>query len=63
MPPKAFQLRLRLDRAKELLALTDDGIETIAETVGFADSFYFSRLFHAREGLAPSAFRARNQRT
>jgi len=63
MPPKAFQLRLRLDRAKELLALTDDAVETIAEAVGFADSFYFSRLFHAREGLAPSAFRARNRRT
>lgn len=63
MPPKAFQLRLRLDRAKELLALTDDAVEAIAEAVGFADSFYFSRLFHAREGLAPSAFRARNRRT
>ena len=23
MPPKAFQLRLRLERAKEMLALTD----------------------------------------
>jgi AraC-like DNA-binding protein len=62
MPPKAYQLRLRLDRAKELLALTEDSVEAIAEAVGFADSFYFSRLFRAREGLAPSTFRARNRR-
>jgi AraC-like DNA-binding protein len=63
MPPKAYQLRLRLDRAKELLALTDDPVEAVAETVGFTDSFYFSRLFHASEGLSPSDYRSRTRRS
>jgi AraC family transcriptional regulator of arabinose operon len=62
MPPKAFQLQLRLDRAKEMLALTDTGIEAIASQVGFEDAFYFSRIFARREGISPSAFRSSKRR-
>jgi len=62
LPPKAFQLRLRLDRAKELLATNNHSIERVAETVGFDDSFYFARLFQHRENCTPSEFRRRNQR-
>ena len=62
LPPKALQLRLRIDRAKELLATTDAPIEQIARTVGFEDSFYFARLFLGRESLTPSEFRRRHQR-
>lgn len=60
--PKAYQLQLRLDRAKALLALDDMRIEYIASAVGFDDAYYFSRLFRKREGMAPSAFRAANRR-
>lgn len=62
LPPKAFQLRLRLDRAKELLTTSDLSVETVAAAVGFDDPFYFSRLFHDREDCSPSAFRRRHQR-
>ncbi len=62
VPPKAFQLRLRLDRAKEMLAITDAGIEAIAHQTGFEDAFYFSRIFAQREGMSPSSFRNTNRR-
>lgn len=59
MPPKAFQLRARMDHAKQLLATTDEKIETVATLVGLDDPFYFSRVFHEREGCSPREFRAR----
>lgn len=60
--PKSFQLRVRMDRAKELLATTDTPVEAIARAVGFDDPYYFSRLFRRREGVSPSRFRAENRR-
>ncbi|MBY3185687.1 helix-turn-helix transcriptional regulator [Rhizobium laguerreae] len=62
LPPKAFQLRARMDHAKQLLATTDEKIETIAAMVGLDDPFYFSRVFHEREGCSPREFRARYPR-
>ncbi|WP_184705631.1 AraC family transcriptional regulator [Rhizobium lusitanum] len=63
LPPKAFQLRLRMDHAKELLATTDDKIELVASKVGIVDAFYFSRLFHERENCTPREFRQRYSRS
>jgi AraC-like DNA-binding protein len=63
LPPKGFQLRVRMDHAKELLATTDDKIEIIASDVGIDDAFYFSRLFHERENCTPREFRARFRRS
>jgi AraC-like DNA-binding protein len=62
IPPKVLQGRLRLDRAKELLATSDQTIEAIAAHVGFSDAFYFSRVFNRREGCSPSTFRRLNRR-
>jgi AraC-like DNA-binding protein len=56
-PPKHHQLQLRIDRAKELLTQTGLSIEAIAARVGYADCFYFSRLFFKRENRSPSQFR------
>ncbi len=55
--PKSYVLALRIARAKELLATTDDPIATISHAVGFTDPYYFSRLFRAREGRSPTEFR------
>lgn len=63
LSPKAFQLRLRIDRAKELLATTDRTIEAIASAVGMDDPFYFSRLFQDREACSPREFRNRHRRS
>lgn len=60
--PKAMQLDIRLDRAKELLASSDDSVELVARTVGFTDAYYFSRVFRGREGRSPSEFRQQNRR-
>jgi AraC family transcriptional regulator of arabinose operon len=62
LPPKVFQLRVRIDRAKELLTTTDKSIEHVASDVGFEDSFYFSRVFLQREKRTPSEFRRLNHR-
>lgn len=62
MSPKAFQLRIRLDLAKQMLAASDSPIESIAAAVGFHDAFYFSRLFRDRENCSPSEFRGRHRR-
>lgn len=57
MAPKHYQLQLRIDRAKELLVSTSHSIEEIANSIGYEDSFYFSRLFFKREHRSPSEFR------
>lgn len=62
LPPKAFQLRARMDQAKQLLVTTDETIEAVAAAVGIDDPFYFSRVFHAREGCSPRDFRVRYRR-
>ncbi|WP_064692112.1 helix-turn-helix transcriptional regulator [Rhizobium aegyptiacum] len=62
LPPKAFQLRARMDYAKQLLVTTDEKIEIVAASVGIDDPFYFSRVFHEREGCSPREFRMRYKR-
>jgi AraC-like DNA-binding protein len=61
--PKALLMQWRCARAKELLATTGLSIEAVAARVGFEDPYYFSRVFAAREGLAPSAFRRHHRRS
>ncbi|MBE3560872.1 MAG: helix-turn-helix transcriptional regulator [Ktedonobacteraceae bacterium] len=55
--PKEYVLRVRMRKAKELLVFTQQSIVEVARSVGFADPYYFSRLFHEKEGLSPSQFR------
>ena len=62
LAPKAYQLQLRLDHAKELLATGAMPVQAIATAVGFDDPYYFSRLFRSREGISPSRFRDENRR-
>lgn len=57
--PSAWLLRLRLERARELLAATDLPVAEVAATCGFADPFWFSRVFRRETGVAPQAWRGR----
>ncbi len=55
--PIDYLIRVRMNRAKELLLTTDFVLKDIAECVGYADSYYFSRLFKKSEGVSPIRFR------
>jgi AraC-like DNA-binding protein len=57
MAPLAYVQHCRLQRAQQLLIATDLGVGGIAERCGFADAFYFSRLFKLRLGTTPSVYR------
>ena len=48
---------LRVARAKELLASTDDNVSEIAFACGFRSSQYFDTVFRRREGCTPSEVR------
>lgn len=52
----AYFNRLKIDRAKELLLEGDKKVREVAQALGFADEFYFSRLFKKLEGVSPSKF-------
>ena len=53
--------RYRIQKAKELLLLTDESITAIAADVGYEDISYFSRVFHEIVGCSPRAFRQQSQ--
>ncbi len=56
--PNNYISNRRLEKAKELLTLTDLSIGEIAFEVGFQDSLYFTRLFKNKIGIPPSKYRA-----
>lgn len=56
--PKDEILRVRLNRAKQLLAETDFSLPLIAEKVGLEHGEYLSRIFKKRVGITPSEFRS-----
>src|SRR5690349_18796469 len=53
----AYLRRLRVARAAERLAETDNPLAGIALEAGFADQSHFSNLFRRETGVSPSAFR------
>lgn len=57
--PHQYITRKRLERAKELLALTEMSVIEVCFEVGFESPGSFSYLFHRAVGWSPSAYRAR----
>ena len=57
MPLSEYVNNSRIFHAKKLLLGTDLPIKSIAEQCGFADTHYFSRVFHKLEGTTPNAYR------
>lgn len=56
--PGEYLLQLRLAEARRLLSGTTLSIGTVGEMVGWANPYYFSRIFRAKMGTSPRAWRA-----
>jgi len=57
LPPAAYQRRLRLEKAQQLLANTDQSITEIAMEVGYDNPQSLARLFRAEIGTTPGDWR------
>jgi AraC family transcriptional regulator of arabinose operon len=57
MSPQRFLETQRLERAKQLLALTADSVKEVAYKVGFSSAFYFSLRFKRYTGKSPKRWR------
>jgi AraC-like DNA-binding protein len=55
--PAHYLTRLRVQRAMNLLKGTDTPLVQIAQEVGYADAFAFSKAFKRIEGRSPTAYR------
>lgn len=55
--PQQYLLRVRLDRALELLARSDLRINEISRSVGYSDALYFSKLFRKKMNMSPTEYR------
>jgi two-component system response regulator YesN len=56
---RAYLLRLRLEKAKALLATGGFSITEVAQMVGFGDLPRLDKLFKRYAGVTPSAYRDR----
>ncbi len=61
--PKAEILRLRLERAKQLLTDTDWSLAHIAEKTGFNYGEYLHTVFTQKVGVTPGVFRRQAERS
>ncbi|OGB21855.1 MAG: hypothetical protein A3I66_10280 [Burkholderiales bacterium RIFCSPLOWO2_02_FULL_57_36] len=55
--PAHYLTKLRIQRAMDMLRTADDSVERIAESVGYNDSFVFSKAFKRIQGVSPKEFR------
>ncbi len=60
--PNSFINNKKLEKAKELLSITDIPISEIAYEIGFNDPLYFTRFFKKSTSVSPTRFRSNNQR-
>lgn len=59
MPPMRYYARLKVEAARAMLSSTNLSISAIAEKLGYANQFGFSRAFKSIAGLSPTEYRAR----
>ncbi|MBV9999510.1 MAG: AraC family transcriptional regulator [Verrucomicrobia bacterium] len=57
--PQGMLVRLRMDRAKELLLTGEHSIKEIAHELGYLRQHDFTRAFHKCTGMSPTHWRAR----
>lgn len=57
--PKSYMVRKRIERAQQLLWHDNRPLKAVAAEVGYADAYYFARLFKRAVGVAPGRYRRR----
>jgi YesN/AraC family two-component response regulator len=57
MGPTEYLLKYRMNMAKKMLFTSDVPVQQIAQTVGIADPFYFSKVFKKQFGFSPTEYR------
>ena len=57
MTPNDYWLRLRIDRAQQMLTSSNKSITEIAMDCGFSTSQYFSSVFRKYSGVSPTHYR------
>lgn len=62
-PPMRYLIELRLNHAMKLLRHTNQTIEQVATECGFANRYYFTRMFTKYRQVAPATFRAQVKQT
>jgi AraC-like DNA-binding protein len=61
LPPAAYLLRRRVDKARQLLTDTDLSAAEIGRRLGFHDASHFGRHFRRHAGINPAAYRIRQR--
>ncbi|MEK3790889.1 AraC family transcriptional regulator [Paenibacillus sp. FSL R7-0204] len=61
--PIDYLIHVRIRRSKQQLLQSNARIQEIAASVGYADVYYFSRLFKKHAGCSPQRFRENNKHT
>ena len=56
MSPKRYIIMMRINRAKELLNISELTISQIADIVGFGDIYLFSKTFKSEVGSTPTEY-------
>lgn len=59
--PTEYFIRIKLEKAKELLAFSDLTVAETARSVGYDNALYFSRLFKKHTKLSPTQYRKKTQ--
>ena len=55
--PGQYHLKIKLDKAGQMLRETTLSVSEVAYKTGFESEFYFSRIFKKKTGATPSSFR------
>lgn len=58
-PPREYENRIKLNRARDLIAREGRSVSETAASLGFSSVYYFSRTFKKHFGLSPSNWRKR----
>jgi transcriptional regulator GlxA family with amidase domain len=59
--PIDYVRALRVEEAKQMLEMSETGLDEIAATVGYSDAATFRRLFKKKAGLTPASYRRKFQ--